>query len=470
MRGGGDTGTSTVLFTWKEAGAVLGAVPFLPEAGGLHDEKGFTSVSIDSRTVERGGLFAALSGERTDGHRFVKAAFNDGAAGALVRRDCVETYALKREAENAGAALLVAEDTRLALQELSRAYLDRFPRLLRIGITGSSGKTTTKEITAAIIGKEKRVVYNAGNLNSDIGLPLSVFKTRAEHEAGIFELGMNRRGEMAEIAGVLRPHIALITNAGTAHIGIIGSREGIAKEKAAIFSFFTGSETAFIPAESDFAGLLAKDIKGKTVFYSVESAGIKNVVDRGIYGWEFDIDSEQASFHLPGRHNLQNAAAAVMLGRCAGISAASIAAALSEFRTLSARSEIVEKEIGAGRGRITVINDSYNANPDSMEKTLLFFDELAWSGRKILVLGEMMELGAVREREHEKLFSRMREIKAEKKYFFQAATFNVPADDGVMVYDDIGKLKNKIERECIDGDLILLKGSRGCALERILGA
>jgi UDP-N-acetylmuramoyl-tripeptide--D-alanyl-D-alanine ligase len=453
------------LFTWQEAAAILDCGLFMPK--GSRISAGFNSVAVDSRRVEPQALFVALRGARTDGRRFVESAFQAGAAGALVEdaRNSEDLYALIKAAEDAKGVLLMAYDTLFALRLLAKAYLEKFPGLLRVGVTGSSGKTTTKEIAAAMIGKEKRVIYNEGNLNSDIGLPLSLFRVRTEHEVGVFELGMNRPGEIAEIAGTLRPHFALITNTGTAHIGIIGTKAGIAQEKKNIFSFFTGEETAFIPADAEYAAFLAEGVNGRICFFSRESCGMSGIEDRGISGWEMMIDGEKAVFPLPGYHNLQNAAAAITIARAVGVGREAIIRGLASVKPLSGRSEVIKTRMG-GR-QVTVVCDCYNANPDSMEKALAFFESAAWNGGKIVVVGEMGELGAESAREHERLFQRLEKTAARKKYFFRVSKAVFPAGD-TAVYDDMEQLKKEIHGVAEENDLILLKGSRLCALERIL--
>ncbi|MCL2267327.1 MAG: Mur ligase family protein, partial [Treponema sp.] len=164
------------------------------------NDNGFSSVAIDSRKVKKGSLFVALNGVSCDGHEFVQAAFNCGAAAAMVESSKIESFNLKNIAQKAGRDLIIVENTLKGLQNSARVYLEKFPKLVRIGITGSSGKTTTKEITAAIVSCEKNIIKNEGNLNSETGLPVSVFEVRSCHEVGIFELGMNRPGEILEIA------------------------------------------------------------------------------------------------------------------------------------------------------------------------------------------------------------------------------------------------------------------------------
>ncbi|MDP3179507.1 MAG: Mur ligase family protein, partial [Spirochaetaceae bacterium] len=222
------------LFTAAEAASALGA-SLVGSA-----EARIVSVVVDSRQVAPLSLFVALPGAKVDGHEFANAALAAGASCVLARADR-RAFLEPAVVASPGAAFLFVGDVLVALQALARAHRRRFPSILRVGITGSSGKTTTKECAAAILGKSRKLVMNPGNLNSDIGLPLSIFAMRESHEIGVFEMGMNRAGEMGELAAVYEPDIALITNVGIAHIGIIGSRDKIAQEKKNVFSRFDGS-------------------------------------------------------------------------------------------------------------------------------------------------------------------------------------------------------------------------------------
>ncbi|MDR1319493.1 MAG: Mur ligase domain-containing protein, partial [Treponema sp.] len=333
---------------------------------------GFSSVSIDSRTVKPGALFVALAGEKSDGHRFVKAAFEKGAAGAMVDSAGLEEFKLAELARSTGRELLALDNTLKGLQESARLYLEKFPRLLKIAITGSAGKSTTKEIAAAIIGAEKNTVMNSGNLNSETGLPLSVFEVRARHEVGIFELGTNRKGEIAELAAVLKPNIALITNIGSAHIGIFGSKGAIAEEKKNIFSRFTGNELALIPDGDEYRDFLARGVKGRVCFYGNRSfkelGGVKSL---GLGGTEILWNGEAVRFALPGRHNLADAIAALAIAREIPVGVRAVKQGLEGVRPLFGRSEILE-------GPVTIIRDCYNANPESVEQALDFCDSLDW--------------------------------------------------------------------------------------------
>ncbi|MDR1105996.1 MAG: UDP-N-acetylmuramoyl-tripeptide--D-alanyl-D-alanine ligase [Treponema sp.] len=432
---------------------------------------GFSSVCTDSRKAEPGSLFVALRGRSDDGHRFVEAAFGSGAAGALVEEAALEDRSLDLAglAENAGRELVVVENTLCGLQNAARAYLDTFPGLLRIGITGSSGKTTVKEIAAKILSREKKVVMNEGNLNSETGLPLSVFAVRACHEAGIFEMGMNRRGEIEELARVLRPHIALVTGVGTAHIGILGSRDAIAEEKKNIFSQFGGDERALIPADDEYRDVLARDVRGKVIFYGRDSfAELGAVRDLGLEGAEITWEGEAARFALPGPYNVRNVFGALAIAKEAPVSGRAVREGLALVRPLFGRGEVFP-------GSVTVIRDCYNANPESVAQVLAFCDGLLWKGRRVYVIGSMLELGNESEEAHGALGRLLSASGADMVFLFGVETETAAAvleeGGGVSWFhtNDFGKLSRALEDYVRPGDLVLLKGSRGCALERLSG-
>jgi UDP-N-acetylmuramoyl-tripeptide--D-alanyl-D-alanine ligase len=432
---------------------------------------GFTSVSIDSRKTEPGGLFTALSGSGDDGHRFVEAAFEKGAAGALVNAAKLDdkNLALLDLAKNRGKELVAVENTLSGLQNAARVYLDKFPGLLKIGITGSSGKTTTKEIAASLVSREKKTVVSQGNFNSETGLPLSVFEVRPGHEAGIFEMGMNRRGEIEELAGILRPHIALVTGIGTAHIGILGSREAIAQEKKNIFSKFTGTEKALIPEDDEYRGFLALGVKGKVIFYGALSLPeLGSVRDMGLEGAEIIWEGQAVRFALPGGYNIRNALGAAAIAKEVPVSGRAIREGLALVKPLFGRGEILA-------GPVTVIRDCYNANPESVAQVLAFCDGLPWRGRRVYVMGSMLELGKASEDAHAVMGRRLALSKADMVFLFgeetEAAASAIEKGDSKAVSwfhtNKFEKLSEALEDYVRPGDLVLLKGSRGCALERL---
>jgi UDP-N-acetylmuramoyl-tripeptide--D-alanyl-D-alanine ligase len=458
--------TSEILFGFAELSKALGCPPVSGENTG---GGGFRSVSIDSRTVEPRGLFVALRGTALDGHRFVGAAFERGAAGAMVDAAALgdRSLCLEELSRGTGKPLVVVRDTLRGLQDAARIYLEKFPGLVRIGITGSSGKTTTKEIAAAIIGREKKVMMNKGNLNSETGLPLSVFGIRADHDAAVLEMGMNRRGEIGELAAVFKPSIGIITNIGSAHIGILGSRGAIALEKKNIFSFFGDDDIALIPEDEEYRALLAEGLPGHVRFYgpgSFEELGA--VRDLGLKGTEFEWAGEKVRFGLPGRHNFRDALAAIAVARELPVSDRAIREGVESVKPLFGRGEVLE-------GPVTVIRDCYNANPESMTEAIAFCDHLEWPGRKIYVTGSMRELGRISVDAHEGLGRLLAASAAEMIFLYGEETGPAAAvlkdAGGIPFFHTAGmrELSEALKDFVRPGDLVLLKGSRGCALESL---
>jgi UDP-N-acetylmuramoyl-tripeptide--D-alanyl-D-alanine ligase len=320
-----------------------------------------------------------------------------------------------------------------------------------------------------MVGGEKTVITNEGNLNSETGLPLSVFSVRDNHEVGIFEAGMNVKGEIGSLAAVLRPAMALISNVGPAHIGIFGSLDAIASEKKQIFSRFTGNETALIPEDDPFADFLSAGIKGNTVRYgrrSLEAKGVLGAIrDRGLAGTEIVWEGIPAVFGLPGKHNVKNAIAAAAIAGELGISGESVRRGLASVKPLFGRGEILS-------GKTTVVRDCYNANPVSASEVLDFCDGVQWPGRKVYIIGAMLELGPYSEKAHAELGERVASSKCDMAFFYGKET--APAADVLAgkklphhYADTMDELKKAVSAYIGSGDLVLLKGSRGCALEEL---
>ena len=437
----------------------------------------FTMVATDSRQVKKQGLFVPLIGTAQDGHDYIPQALKKGASAVFIasssyseRKDYYEQLAEKYPA----VCFVSVKNTLTALQQAAALYVSHFPRLARIGVTGSSGKTTTKEIAAAILSRKYNVVTNEGNLNSETGLPLSVFKIREEHEVGIFEMGMNRVGEMAEIASVLKPQYAIITNIGTAHIGILGSREAIAEEKSQIFNYFTKESVAVIPADDDFAQFLARKAKGEKIFFgeNVPTSTVRFVRDMGLDGTEFSIAGQKGVLKLPGMHNYRNMLAAIALAQSMGLSASEVIAGVSKLKAVFGRTEIRS-------GTYTIVQDCYNANPDSMEKAIGLISSLETTKRKILVLGDMLELGSGSKRAHSSIGTKAAKSGANavvfigndmKSAFTAASKYDVKCKFTYCEGSDEKAIKaavSAIKKTARAGDIILLKASRGMELERI---
>ena len=425
---------------------------------------GFSSVTIDSRFVKPGSLFFALNGKSCDGHNFVNEAFKTGAMGAVVESSKLESFNLVNIAQTMGKNLIVVQNTLKGLQDCARVYLEMFKKLKKVGITGSSGKSTTKEITAAIICAEKNTVMNKGNLNSETGLPLSVFEVRDHHEVGVFELGMNRHGEISEIANVLKPNVALITNIGSAHIEYFGSKDKIFSEKKSIFNFLNKDDIALVPANDEYAKELACGVNGNVKFYSAESfKELEGTRSLGLEGTEILWAGEKIHFALPGKHNLDDAMAAIAIAKEIPVSNKAIKQGLESVKPLFGRLEIL-------KGRTTVIRDCYNASPESMAKSIEFCDSVEWPSKKVYVIADMLELGETSRSAHEKIGALLADSDADGIFLFgKEIKAAVPqlAKKTVFYSDDINELSSAINSFLAGGELVLLKGSRGLALERL---
>lgn len=461
--------------------SLLSLEDVLDATGGVHvlgtGNFSFHSVHTDSREVLKGGLFVPLIGEVQDGHSYIPQALEKGASVVIIRMENYEKapdFFTELSQKNPDVFFVAVENTLHALQSVAGRYVEKFPNLIRVAVTGSSGKTTTKEILAAILSRKYNLVCNDGNLNSETGLPLSVFKIRKEHELGLFEMGMSRKDEMAEISAVLKPRFAIITNIGTAHIGNLGSRENIASEKARIFDHFHSFGTAVIPREDDFASFLETQVDGNVVFYGEGlDEGITSVTDCGLEGTSFKVDGHDATLCLPGKYNFRNALGAIAMARVLDVSSEEIAKGISSLKPMFGRSQVLH-------GKYTVVQDCYNANPDSMEKALDLVSSLGEGTKRILVLGDMLELGDESKAEHERvgilashsgaslvLFSGD-EMKAAYEAFKSEnnAAFceYVPGkSDGAME-----KIASLVLSAASEGCVILVKGSRGMRLERVV--
>ncbi|TVR03444.1 MAG: UDP-N-acetylmuramoyl-tripeptide--D-alanyl-D-alanine ligase [Spirochaetaceae bacterium] len=432
---------------------------------GASDQR-FSSIVVDSREVTPGALFVALPGERTDGHHFVEQALDSGAAGALVARSARDRYPGPHAVVQMRADKTVLEvaGTLPALQAMAAAYRDLVESVTVVGITGSNGKTTTKELIGAVVQAAHPAFVTRGNLNSDIGLPLSLFCIEPEHRYAVLEMGMNRVGEMQELARMARPDVAVITNIGTAHIGNIGSIEGIAEEKKAITSEFSGSERLLIWEDEPQFKRLARNVRGTVEPYGPRStSGWERFEDHGVLGSTLYWRGRTITLSLCGAHSVRNALAAIHVGLLFGIGEEAIVSGIESVQPLFGRGQIL-------RGRTTTILDCYNANPESMGEALRLLSSTGTSGRRIAVLGAMKELGELTDGAHRSVVALAMGMPLDRvflvgKEFEDAA----PVDDTRFRYfDGIEELSAALPTEIRGGDTVLIKGSRSLALERIV--
>jgi len=428
-----------------------------------------SSVVIDSRKVEQDALFVPLPGTKTDGHDFIESAVASGASCILV---ALQEWK-KRESAlmqlNAQTVFVVVENPLSAMQQLAAYYVKKLTTVTRLGITGSNGKTTTKEIVGSLLNQQAATYINEGNFNSDIGLPLSVFKIEPAHKYAVLEMGMNYKGEMDILAGIVQPHYGIITNIGKAHIGPLGSMDMIAAEKKKIFKFFTADAKGFVNEEERYFSFLADGVKGEVLPYGQKSThGFEGYRILGLDGTAIYWEGLRILFPLIGYHNLQNALAGITIAQELGMDKEQIKNGLEQVRPLFGRSQII-------KGEQMLIQDCYNANPDSMKVVLNFINTLPWQGRKLAVLGSMRELGTKTREAHREIGMLICSLKldfvflfgAEMESAYQWLTEHNKAGNYSWT-TDMDELITGVMRTRAVGDLILLKGSRGVELERLV--
>lgn len=448
------------------------------------NQLGFTQVQTDSRNVKENTLFVPLIGEFQDGHKYVPQAVEKGASVVFIQKDeyakNVKVYEDLLDA-NKNLCFITVENTLHALQNAAEAYVAKFPSLVKISITGSCGKTTTKEMLVSVFKAkyQDKVVYTQGNFNSETGLPLSVFNIRANHEYGIFEMGMNRENEIGEISKVLKSEYGIITNIGNAHIGLLGSRENIAKEKRKSLDYISKNGAAFIPFDDDFADYCCQNVKGKIVKYgpSVDSkiSGVEYLSDEGLFGTLLKIDGVQVKLGLSGIHNYVNALGVIALAKECGIETEYIQSGLENMAKLSGRMEI-EQSVLSNEKKVVLVKDCYNANPDSMEKVIEFVGGVNNVNQKIFVLADMKELGDQAKTGHEAIGKALNNISYSKVILVgqdMAYAKGLIKSDSVSYYaEKSDENYNQICKEILDftkdGDVVVFKGSHSMELEKIV--
>lgn len=421
----------------------------------------FDRVGSDSRNIEAGQLFVALKGANFDGNAFAAEAIKKGAAAAMVSDTTVDAM----------PALLVA-DTRLGLGQLARYWRGKFTAPL-VAVTGSNGKTTTKEMLTAILsmaaGGSDKVHATYGNLNNDIGLPLTLLKIRDQHRYVVAEMGMNHLGEIDYLTHIAQPNVAVINNANTAHIGELGSRENIAKAKGEIFAGLAHDGIAVINADNDFAGYWKSlNVNRKVVTFALQSAADVTATYQEQAGTSFIVlttPNGQVSFELKveGVHNISNALAASASAYALGVSNADIAAGLGNFGGVYARLERKAAVNGA-----VLIDDTYNANPDSMRAAI---DVLAkQAGEKILVLGDMGELGADAEAMHFEIGAYAKAAGLNKLYCLgeKSAAMVEGFAAGAEHCATPEAIAQKVIPQLNQKTTVLVKGSRFMRMERVV--
>lgn len=431
--------------------------------------------SIDSRTVKPGQLFFALRGPRFDGHEFVEAAFERGAMGAVVERAFRDHAA--RALPRRASALIAVNDPSEALQQLARGVRRAWGRRL-VAITGSAGKTTTKELAAAILGQRFSVLKSPGNLNNQFGLPLALLALEPAHDLAVVELAMSAPGEIARLARIAEPQVGLVTNVAPAHLQFFDSLDSIARAKRELIDNLSNPATAVLNSDDPRVRRFSEGFQGRVLTYGFEAGAAFRVAEfrprqNGgswfrVKGPEFNSEFQLG---LPGRHNAQNALAAIAVAFLFEIPSEAIQKALETFQTLHHRSEILTLP-----GGMTVINDSYNSNPLGMERMLETL--AAWPGarRRIVVAGEMLELGESSPTWHRKIGQKCAEngvdwlwaVQGDARFFLEGAAEAGMPGERMRFFPTAREAAERCATLLEPGDVLLVKGSRGVHLEKVV--
>jgi len=434
-------------------------------AGSISEQETASGYSIDSRTVGRGELFFAVKGERLDGHDYVASALEKGAVAAVVNKDELHRYGEKDR-------LLAVEDTLIALQTLATAVRRVWGKPL-IGITGSAGKTTTKEAIAHVLNTHFRVLKSEGNFNNHFGLPLMLLKLEPEHDLAVIEMGMSHAGEIRALAKIAQPEIGVVTNVAPVHLEFFDSLSAIARAKYELIESLPPDGTAVLNADDEYVSQFGRDFKGKVISYGTKATAqvrAENIQSRGAEGSQFDVIAscgrEQARLPLVGEHNVLNALAAVSVACARGMSFKEAVAALATLKPADKRGQVLQL------GNITVINDCYNSNPKALNAMV---DALAAmkATRRIVVAGEMLELGAAGEQMHRdagkhlagKKIDLLVGVRGLAQAMVEGARQAGTQAEFMVTPEEAGEW---LARETRDGDVVLLKASRGVKLEKAL--
>jgi len=432
-----------------------------------------SGVSTDSRLVEKGNIFIALQGENFDGHDFVQKVAEKGAASVLLSNPSK----VDLEKLDKAVSVIKVSDTLQALGDLAHNYRQRFS-LPVIGITGSSGKTTTKEMMATIIGRQKNVLKTEGNLNNLIGLPQTIFRLRAEHELAILEMGTNTRGEIKRLTRIAAPSIGLITNIGPAHLEGFGSVEVVAQEKADLFLNMPQAGIAVANLDDEAVKIIAEKWNGRRVNFSMSpntDVTVSDIEKNGARGMRFNLIisgiSQKIEMKIAGIHNVYNAMAAAACAWTAGIDLAAIKEGLAAFLPVGGRMEMIKLQNGA-----YVIDDSYNANPASVREALMTLKDLKNNHNGYVFLGDMLELGDAAFEMHRRIGILLGTISI-NAVFLQgehSAIVAAAAIEGGMSRENIFIMEDSkegilfLKKYLKKGDWVLVKGSRRMKMERIV--
>ncbi|MCX6344513.1 MAG: UDP-N-acetylmuramoyl-tripeptide--D-alanyl-D-alanine ligase [Armatimonadetes bacterium] len=446
-----------------KAGEVLYAVKGELLAGDLNTK--ITGVSTDTRTIKAGDLFVALVGESSDGHKFLADALAKGAAGLVVSRK-VEARAL---------AIRVS-DTLIALGDLAAYYRSQFDPVV-VGVTGSVGKTTTREMIAAVVAARGLVLKSAGNFNNEIGVPITLFELNSKHKTAVIEMGMRGAGQIEYLAKMACPSIGVITNIHMSHIELLGTMDAIAEAKGELLDYLPDDGAAILNADDAYFDYLKNRAKCKVVSFGESPDANIRAVSAGIDSkgcCTFQVLTPRGDFevkiHVPGEHNIKDALAAIAVGEVLDIPHDHMQQALAGFKAPEKRSNVLPSKRG-----FVVIDDTYNASPASMQSALKTL-KMMEGGRKIAVLGDMLELGDHATEAHLNIGRAAKEANVDMlvvvgelaKLIARGAIDAGMPVSAVHEFEDSWLAANELPSKLQERDVVLVKGSRGMKMERVV--
>lgn len=425
-------------------------------------------VSIDSRTIRSGEIYVAIQGEKLDGHNYVQDAVQKGAAAVMITKEKLSRFSTIQ------VPIIAVDNTLNSLQELANRHRKRF-RIPVLGITGTNGKTTTKEMIAWILQKKFNVLKTQGNLNNHIGVPLTILRLTSEHDIAIVEMGSNHPGEIKALCEIATPNMAMITNIGRGHLEYFASIEGVAREKWQLFEAISSRGIIFL--NDDDRRLPKFSRRRKSVWrYSLQTKKQVrafgqfqklNAEGAGIFTLN---NSTKIKLQVPGIHNVRNALAAASVGLYFGLTEKEIARALSNYSAFDKRMQVINS---AG---LVFINDTYNSNPDSFIPAVETMNHIAANEKKrrFVAMGDMLELGLESETMHQELLMNLLDFDIEGIFTMGKASNNAAELLAEKGFDKVHpctsheQLATELKAMAKPGDIVLLKGSRGMQMERVL--
>lgn len=416
-----------------------------------------SGVTTDTRTCTEGSMFFALKGERFDGNTYARQALDAGCAYAVIDNPAY--------ADPADSRLLLVEDTLLALQQLARHHRRQLGTRI-IGITGTNGKTTTKELLSAVLARKFRTHYTHGNLNNSIGVPLTLLQLTADHEIAVVEMGASHPGDISELVHVAEPDFGIITNVGRAHLQGFGSFEGVIRTKGELYDFLRekGGSTIFLHNDNPYLCGIADGLTAVRYGSPAEGVAVSGEViacDPYLcFRWQSaDGPAYEVSTRLVGRYNVDNALCAVTVGRFFGVSDSDINEAIAGYEPTNSRSQLLRTE------RNTLIVDAYNANPTSMRASLLNFQQMK-AERKMVIIGDMKELGDASAAEHQGIVSLLQEC-AFTEVWLVGQQF-IHAQSAYRTFANADEVIAALEAQPVCDTTVLVKGSNSMKLSTLI--